>query len=377
MTIAIDIRSLLDESGGVGTYTRSIVDGVLSLSSDHQFVLFSNSFRRTSHTLPDRWRLRATIAEFSYPNKMFNASLCGRGQPYVDELIADKTGLSIDVFFAPNCNFLALSNRVKFVATAHDLSFEISPERLRVKDRLWHRLVSPRTLFSRADKIIAVSHATRRDLESLYGIAAQKISVTHLAAHDAPKDGTIPSRESLGLPTHFIFGLGSGQRKNLEGLIDAYAHLVTAIGQRAPELVLGGLRGADIVRLSRHAERVGIADHVHLEGYIPIAYLFAYYAHAELFVYPSFTEGFGIPPLEAARAKTPVIATLAGSIGEVMGEAACLVDPYSPEQIARMMRLLLEDHDARTYYTEAGFRRVERYSWIICAEQTLKILESV
>ncbi|MBI4268391.1 glycosyltransferase family 4 protein [Candidatus Uhrbacteria bacterium] len=375
MTIGIDIRPLLEGGGGVWEYCRSIVDGLLSIPSDHQFVLFSNSFKKkTNRDLP-RWSLRATIADFSYPNKLFNARLLALRSPHFDILIREKTGLRIDLFFAPNSNFISLSNRTKLVTTAHDLSFAITPDRLSVKDRLWHRFVSPAELFSRSERVIAVSHSTRRDLETLYRVPPEKIAVTYLAARTSGFDAAMPSREALGLPARYLFGLGAGSRKNSEGLIEAFSILVRMLSACSLFLVLAGANRHDIARLSRHAHRRGIADRVLIGGRVPSSHLLAYYAYSEMFVYPSFTEGFGIPPLEAASAGTPVIASQGGSIGEVMGEAACLVDPYSPQQIANQMRMLLEDGQARKHYIEAGRRRAMEFSWKTCAEQTLSILE--
>jgi len=115
-------------------------------------------------------------------------------------------------------------------------------------------------------------------------------------------------------------------------------------------------------------------DWVRFAGYVPDADLPALYAAARVFAYPSLYEGFGIPPLEAMACGTPVVASTAGALPEVLGDAALLVDPYNEDALAQAIRAAAEDQGT---LRRRGLERASRFSWRRTAEETWRVYEDV
>ncbi|HLC99804.1 MAG TPA: glycosyltransferase, partial [Patescibacteria group bacterium] len=103
----------------------------------------------------------------------------------------------------------------------------------------------------------------------------------------------------------------------------------------------------------------------------------ALYSRASLFVYPSFYEGFGLPPLEAMSYGVPVVASGAGSLGEILGNSALLVQPYQVSEISVAMEALLGDQRLRDLYIQRGFLAAKKYRWEDAAKQLLGVFERV
>ncbi|MDO8489821.1 MAG: glycosyltransferase family 1 protein [bacterium] len=379
MIIAIDIRPLLDPFGGVAEYTRMIIESLLALPSEHEYVLFSNSRAIHKPRLNIPASARVQFAFFSIPNRVLNGLIVTIGRPFLDDLIRKKTGVQIDIFFAPNVNFISVSPKVKTVLTVHDLSFVLYKDCLSRKERLWHAAVRPRARMESAAHVIAVSETTKSDLASLYAIPSDRVTVTHLACSSEFSDEKpLPSRSALGLPNRYILSLAGGGRKNCEALIDAYLIVLKDKDvQSPPQLIIAGASENMQKRLEARIARRGIEAHVRIMPVFPFAYRCAYYTYAELFIYPSLYEGFGIPPLEAASCGVPVIASGVGSIPEVMSDAALLVNPYNVASIAQSITVLLTQKELRDTYRARGLKQAQKYSWKKAAEQTLHVFNMI
>jgi glycosyltransferase involved in cell wall biosynthesis len=164
-------------------------------------------------------------------------------------------------------------------------------------------------------------------------------------------------------------------RKNIPGILKAFAHLVDR-GMTSHKLILAGNPGwkEDIPALVRH---LGISDRVAIYERPEQAELEALYADCDFVVQPAFYEGFGLPILEAMTFGKPVITSNLSSMPEVAGDAALLVDPYSIESIADAMHQLISDDEL--YRTLAGRTRSQaaRFTWDRASVETLNLLEQV
>jgi glycosyltransferase involved in cell wall biosynthesis len=249
------------------------------------------------------------------------------------------------------------------VLTVHDLSFERDPSVMGRRDRLVFRSVVPRSA-RRADRVLAVSELTKRDLVELYEIPERKIVVTPNGVDpEFAPEGSSPNGEPYAL---FVGALQP--RKQAEAAIEALA----LIGEQAPRLVLVGQDKGGRAAAEETARRLGVE--IELRGHVPQDELAALYRGAACLVFPSRYEGFGLPVLEAMASGTPVVATTAGALPEVAGDAAILVERDNPAALAGGIERALADHER---LREAGLERARRFTWAETARRTLEVYRAL
>lgn len=262
------------------------------------------------------------------------------------------------------------------VITVHDLSFMRFPNAFRPFNRIYLSLFT-RLSARRAVRVIAVSESTRQDVIRFCGAPADRVIVVpngvEAAFCPAAPAEAARFRARHGLPDRFILFLGTLEpRKNLARLLDAYAQWRRAARQPV-KLVLAGGKGWYYDTIFARVAELGLVDEVIFPGYVPAEELPWWYRAAELFVYPSLFEGFGLPVLEAMACGTPVITARASSLPEVAGDAAVLVDPEQPGELAAAIGQLLDDSTARAALRLAGLARAARFSWAHTAAATIAV----
>jgi glycosyltransferase involved in cell wall biosynthesis len=249
------------------------------------------------------------------------------------------------------------------VVTVHDLSFERDPSLMGRRDRLIFRTVVPRSA-RRAARVLAVSERTRRDLIELYGVPDEKIVVTPNGVDPAFSPGGLRD-DGAGGPYALVVGTLQ-RRKDPEAAIEALALL----GDHELRLVFAGPDKGGRAGAERAAQRNGLGGRVDFRGHVPQEELVALYRGAACLVFPSRYEGFGLPVLEAMATGTPVVATTAGALPEVAGDAAILVEEDNPVALAGGIERALAD---RERLVEAGLERARRFSWAETARRTLEV----
>lgn len=284
-----------------------------------------------------------------------------------------------DVLFVP-AHQLPLVNAPRSVVTIHDLGFEHHPAAHTLAQRVYHRLFT-RLSASRATHIIAISEATRRDLQQIYRVPAGKISVIYHGVDprfQPLEDRTVVDQVMQGYgiePPYLLFVSTIQPRKNVARLIEAFARARTVTGDRQLKLVLAGKRGWLTEQIERRANELGIADAVRFVGYVPHGDLPALLNGALGYVVPSLFEGFGMTVLEAQACGTPVLASNVSALPEVVGDAGLLVDPYDVAAIANGIVQLVMDRELRVRLRERGLEHAKHRTWETTARQTLAVLE--
>ncbi len=240
------------------------------------------------------------------------------------------------------------------VVTVHDLSFERDAGAMRWQDRLVFRLAVPHAA-RRARRVIAVSERTKRDLVDLYGVAPDRIAVTHHGVDPAFGPGRGTEHPGDGGPRGYLLFVGAIQARKdplaaAEAADEVGLPLVVAGPQREPALARAlARRGAD------------------LRGYVEKEELARLYRGAAALVLPSRYEGFGLPVLEAMACGTPVVAADDPALREVGGEAAVYV---GPDGVAAAIRRALADRDR---LSAAGLERARLFDWDETALRTLDV----
>jgi glycosyltransferase involved in cell wall biosynthesis len=138
-------------------------------------------------------------------------------------------------------------------------------------------------------------------------------------------------------------------------------------------LVVVGPRGWRNRSIRERMDRARRSLRVKEVGYVSTEELVELYRCATIFAYPSLSEGFGLPVLEAMACGAPVLTSNLSSLPEVAGEAALLVDPEDPSDIAAGLERLLNDHALRSGMIEKGFDNVRRFSWDRSARETVAV----
>ncbi len=381
--VGIDGRCL--EGGqisGVGEYTIEIMKNIFKLADDDvEFAIFTNSFSENKSDwkwLGDFKNVR--LCRFRIPNKILNILIWYFSWPAIDKLIG-----GVDVFFAPNMNFIALSDDCPMVIVVHDLSFEIFPRFYAVKSRLWHWFINLPNLIKRSKAVIAVSENTADDIAALYGFNKKAIKVVHHGWSpeyhkiDRNDERLKKVQKKYHLPKRFILYLGNvEQRKNVRSLIRAFSKLKEDEPSLTElRLVIAGSLGSGKERIIEEAKKSNFYSEILFLGYVDREDKVFIYNLAEIFVYPSFYEGFGLPVLEAMACALPVITSNVSSLPEVAGSSAVLVDPYRPEEILIALKELLLNTNLLKKLSEKSTERVKKFSWEKSAKETLKILKEV
>ena len=361
--IGIDARLTYYTQGGISQYTQHLLRELPELAEDHSIaVLHSRKDERDLAGAP-----------------MHRVSCWTPSHHRLERL---ALGLEIaprrlDLLHSPD--FIPpLFGAGKFVITVHDLAFLHYPQFLTPESRHYYN-GQIAAAAQRADRIIAVSEATCRDLTDLLEVPPDKIDVILEGVtpnfRPLPPADLVPALEKYRLTAGYILFVSTLEpRKNVSGLIRAYAALRAALPD-APPLVLVGDQGWLSEPVLGLIEKLRLGAHVRWLGRVSYDMLPALYAAAGVFCLPSFYEGFGLPPLEAMACGTPVVVSQRASLPEVVGEAGLLVNPDDDEEITDTLRRVLTDPELAAEMRQKGLTQAGKFSWRRAAEETLAVYE--
>jgi glycosyltransferase involved in cell wall biosynthesis len=388
LRIVLDARRVADF--GIGTHIRNLVRALAQVDDRNHYQLIT-----TGPQIPELAELPENFESVVFPEPKRNAAWPSGLAQIRYGLFLRK--LDADIFHIP-LNAVPLFMPKPYLVTIHDMSTLLFANEAGYGGRARHFFL--RRGLIRADRVIAVSMATCRDVETVLGISASRMRVVYNAPDPtfyARKPGMLaaPGEEETGYASevqrvldryriHYPYLLYVGRtnpHKNIPRLVEAFAVLRGEI-QEHP--VYRHLRlliiGDEISRYPalRHAViQSRVEDSVRFLGFVPIETLRVFYQGAAAFVFPSLYEGFGLPPLEAMACGTPVVCSSVSSLPEVVGDAAEIVNPENVFDIARGMREVLLDAALRDRLVERGFEQARRFSWERTAQQVLDAYEEI
>jgi glycosyltransferase involved in cell wall biosynthesis len=256
--------------------------------------------------------------------------------------------------------------KARVVVPVHDMIHELYPQDFPAGDPVAARKAAA---VARADHIICVSENTRADLIRFHPQVAGKASVV-LHGFDVP--AALPPVAPPARPYLLFVGLRGGY-KNWDGLLAAYA-ASPALRAGFDLVAVGG--GAFTAAESAAIAAAGVAEQVQQRS-APDLELQQLYAGAAAFIYPSLYEGFGIPPLEAMAAGTPVVTMAVSAMPEVCGDAAAYATPGDADSLRMAIEAVVLDPARAAALVAAGRVRLQRFSWTRCAEETAAVLARV
>jgi glycosyltransferase involved in cell wall biosynthesis len=259
--------------------------------------------------------------------------------------------------------------RLPRVVTVHDLTLVTHPEWHEASKVRFFRWAMRRSV-AVADRVLCVSATTARDLTQHLGVDPERVDVTPLGTdlRPASEQAVAALRRRLGLRGPYLLGLGTLEpRKDVPTLIRAFARLA---GELPHRLVLAGMAGWGAGEVAGAVAASGVSDRILLAGYVPEADKPALFTGADVFVYPSRYEGFGLPVLEAMACGTPVVTTTGGSLPEVAGDAALLIEPGDVDTLAVSIGKLAGEAGERVALVQRGMVRAAGFTWNRCAALT-------
>src|SRR5688572_18572538 len=288
----------------------------------------------------------------------------------------------VDLFHAPHYVLPPLTP-CPSVVTIHDCIHLRFPQYLPNRVAYAYARASLWVATHRSNRVLTVSEASKRDILRYFRVPEKKIDVIYNAIDErfgqAPAADEIERvRERYQLDGPFILYAGNIKpHKNLERLIEAFHTLRRGGGFDNVRLLIIGDEISKYATLRRAVHRHKLHKHVRFLGFVSDKTLASLYRLAGVFVFPSLYEGFGLPPLEAMASGTPVITSNVSSLPEVVGDAALLIDPHEPGEIADAMRRVLTDPVLAAGMRERGLARVKDFSWERSVRRVREIYDEV
>lgn len=369
MRVGLDMRVMNLKAAGIGRYCLSLIRSIAKIASrdDWDFVLYSGPNTDTSIDLP---------GNFVFSKRLVRLK-SGVGRSLIFIPLAAKMD-KVDIFHSIDYIGPFLFKTARYVATVHDLVPIQAPELTTPKHRFVGRHLLPR-MVKMADRVIAVSKATKNDLVSLLGEKGDKVSVIYEGVDSIYYPRTEPEVFELKRKykidfDYFLFIGNLEPRKNLKALLEAYSR---SKAKGTVRFVIAGKKGWMYDDFFRAVVEKGLEREVLFLGFVPDKDLPALLSGALFFAFPSLYEGFGLPVLEAMACGTPVITSNVSSLPEVVGDAAILIDPRNVEELAWRMEMLCENRELRLELREKGRERAKLFSWDKAARQTLEVYKEL
>jgi glycosyltransferase involved in cell wall biosynthesis len=369
MAVGVEASSLLGPRSGSGQVTSQIVEALVTLDEGVRVVLLPLKIRHGGRARVAAEHPRIEVARSRLPRRIADAVWAKTEWPPVEMFCG-----AVDVFWGPDYVLPPLL-KAAGVLSVNDLSFVRVPElcsdaQLALADDL------PRAM-RRANRIVVPSRHVADELGDWAPDEASRIRIVHPGVRRIFRERggplTPPRRAALGIRDPYAVFVGDlHARKNVDGLLRAFA-LVRNVHPNAQLVVIGSpSSGWDGVR-TRNAKLLA-TDAVRVVGYLPDAEVAAIVRGARVFVFPSRYEGFGIAPLEAMAAGTPVVAAKTSGLGEALGEHVRWVHPDDIEDIAAAT----SDHfdgDPDASHVEAARSWATGFRWADAAADMLEVFD--
>ncbi len=355
MRIGIDIQTTLGQKTGFGFYVSNLIKNLRQVSS-YRYIYFKPQTDEDFSTLKRFWWDQVTIPRLAWQNK-------------------------VDILHQP-CFSAPVLYRGPIVVTVHDIISILFPQNIPFVSRMFYSRWMPFS-YRNADKIIAISQNTKRDIQKILQIPEEKIRVIYLAVSDEFKQRPSlnkiqKAKQRYGIAGDYILHVGTLEpRKNLQFLVKAFFRAQKKYRLSKIKLVITGKKGWYYQGIFTLARKLKMADQIVFTGYVADQDTPLLYAGAKLFVFPSLYEGFGLPPLEAMTVGVPVISSNTSSLPEVVGKGGILLPPKKIDEWAMWIGKIIRNPTLRQNLIKAGRRQAQKFSWTTTARKTVEVYQEV
>lgn len=366
MTVVLDISAGVNVKSGLGRYSRALTEALIPLLYEPPTLFYNYIAGRSEPFMTDLPTRTVKLGYKPWRMAVWLGQMTGIG---FNRLMPDATLLH------GHEHLLMPLRGVPSILTVHDLIYKLFPEHHKTLNYVFLNRAMPR-FCERADAIITISEASKRDLIQHYGTPSDKIHVIYEAPTPHFKPPTTAQmdhvRQQYDLPHQFLLVVGTIEpRKNYSRLVKA----LMILRQRHPDLklVVVGSKGWLFEDFFQTIEDEGATEHVIFPGFVPDEDLPAVYALATVAVMASVYEGFGLPILEAMACGTPVASSNASSLPELGGEVARYFDPYNIDEMVAVLDSLLDSDTLRQDLATRGLEHAAAFTWEHTARQTIDV----
>ncbi len=375
MNIALSTSVMQRGKSGVGQYVLALTRALMAYADDMKFSLLV---------------LEEDVPLFDFArDKMRIVPVAEAWRPAVKNILWHQAVLPrwlaknhIDVLHVPSYRRMLRDAPCRLVSTIHDLA----PFHVRGKydfARMFYGRVVVKGLAQKQDQIMTVSTNTARDVQRFFGVPVEQQKVVlngidHSRFHPGdPEAAKNAAKSRWGLVKPFFLYVSRLEHpaKNHVRLIEAFNQFKERSGSDW-QLVLAGSDWHGAEHIHAAAKASPFANDIRTLGFVEDAALPDLYRAASCMVYPSLFEGFGLPPVEAMACGTPVISSIAGSLDEVVGNAAQIVNPEEVGDIAEALRFIATSEDRRAHLIRAGLQNARRFDWSQNAREVMDVYVS-
>lgn len=372
MRIGVNLLAFLPGvSGGIEFYIRNLLSALAEIDVDNDYFLFTN---RDNHDT------------FQFDNPRFNRVRIDVGaRPQIARVAWEQLVLPVmtiryrlDVLHSPSYTFPVLAP-VPGVLTICDMLYETYPQVIGEPKLTFWRVFVPWSA-RRCKQVLTISEYSRQDIVRLLGLDPRKVVTTPLALDQRVAATERPGADQVVqvLTQHrvrqpYVLNVGGvGDHKNPLALIRSLALLHKYPETGNLSVVITGNDYGARAKILAEASALDLQAYTCLPGYVAHADLPALYTGAAAYVFPSYFEGFGLTLLEAMAYGTPVVSSNRGSLPEVAGEGALVVDPDDLPALTSAIYGCITDSQLRARLIGAGYQRLNAFSWTQTAIQTLR-----
>lgn len=366
MKIGFDAKRAVQNFTGLGNYSRFVINNLAKYYPNNSYKLFTEREPNVNSEITNSEAISYIIKKDKRPFwRTFG-------------IVEDIKKTNIDLYHGLSNELPYNIDKVgiKSVVTIHDLIFLKYPHFYPFIDRKIYN-IKAKYACEKADRIVAISECTKKDIIEYYKIDPSKIDVVYQGCFpifdkQASDEDKNKLKNKLNINFRYLLSVGSiEERKNILLIVKALKYIpdihFVAVGKQR--------KYAEIVM--KYAAENGLSDRVHFLSNIPLAELPIIIQSADVFIYPSRYEGFGIPIIEAIKSRVPVIAATGSCLEEAGGPYSIYVDPDDEKQLADSVTKVLNNTELRCEMINKSLEYINRFSYEKCTEDMVNVYKSI